>query len=60
MKTSTRKEELLLTKDELEVMQQTRDKLSDVSDPIIGISKYLRKYDSNREYVIEMKKNIRK
>lgn len=60
LKTSTRKEELLLTKDELEVMQQTRDKLSDVSDPIIGISKYLRKYDSNREYVIEMKKNIRK
>lgn len=60
LKTSTRKEELLLTKDELEVMQQTRDKLSDISDPIIGISKYLRKYDSNREYVIEMKKNIRK
>lgn len=60
LKTSTRKEELLLTKDELEVMQQTRDKLSDVSDPIIGISKYLRKYDSNREYVIEMKKSIRK
>lgn len=60
LKTSTRKEELLLTKEELEVMQQTRDKLSDISDPIIGISKYLRKYDSNREYVIEMKKNIRK
>ena len=60
LKTSTRKEELLLTKDELEVMQQTRDKLSDISDPIIGISKYLRKYDSNREYVIEIKKNIRK
>lgn len=60
LKTSTRKEELLLTKDELEVMQQTRDKLSDISDPIIAISKYLRKYDSNREYVIEMKKNIRK
>ena len=58
-KSSTRKEELLLTEDEVKILWQTRRKLEDVSEPTIGVLNHLRKYNSNKDYVAEMKKFIR-
>lgn len=58
-KSSTRKEELLLTEDENKVIWQTRNKLSEVSEPTIGVLNHLKKYNSNKEYVEELKKFIK-
>ncbi len=58
-KSSTRKEELLLTEDEVKILWQTRRKLEDVSEPTIGVLNHLRKYNSNKDYVAAMKKFIR-
>lgn len=59
-KSSTRKEELLLSKEELDVITQTRIKLSDVSEPTIGVLNHLRKHNSNKEYIEELMKFIDK
>ena len=59
LKSSTRKEELLLTEDEVKILWQSRRKLEDVSEPTIGVLNHLRKYNSNEEYISEMKKFIR-
>ena len=59
LKSSTRKEELLLTEDEVKILWQSRRKLEDVNEPTIGVLNHLRKYNSNEEYISEMKKFIR-
>ncbi|MBU0278397.1 MULTISPECIES: transcription termination factor Rho [unclassified Gemella] len=59
-KSSTRKEELLLTEDEIAVINQTRLKLADVSEPAIAVLNHLKKHDTNKEYVEEMLKFINK
>lgn len=57
-KSSTRKEELLLTKDEVAVMNNARQKLADITYPITTVLNHLKKYNSNEEYVIELSKYI--
>lgn len=59
-KSSTRKEDLLLNKEELAVITNTRIKLSEVSEPTIGVLNHLKKYNSNKEYVAELMKFIDK
>ena len=59
LKSSTRKEDLLLTEDEVKILWQTRRKLEDVSEPTIGVLNHLRKHASNADYIAEMKKFIR-
>jgi len=59
LKSSTRKEDLLLTEDEVKILWQTRRKLEDVSEPTIGVLNHLRKHESNEDYIAEMKKFIR-
>ena len=59
LKSSTRKEDLLLTEDEVKILWQTRRKLEDVSEPTIGVLNHLRKHESNADYIAEMKKFIR-
>ncbi|MBF0714699.1 transcription termination factor Rho [Gemelliphila palaticanis] len=59
-KSSTRKEDLLLNKEELAVITNTRIKLSEVSEPTIGVLNHLKKYNSNKEYVEELMKFIDK
>lgn len=57
-RSSTRKDDLLLTKEELEVVNQTRAKLADVSEPTIGVLNYLKKYPNNANYVRELMKFV--
>lgn len=59
-KSATRKEELLLSDNQLKVMTQTRLKLADVSEPTIGVINHLKKYNSNKEYVEELIKFVEK
>ena len=58
-KSSTRREDLLLTIDEQKILWNTRRKLEDVSEPTIGVLNHLRKYSSNDDYIEEMKKYVR-
>ena len=59
LKSSTRKEDLLLSPDEVKILWQTRRKLEDVSEPTIGVLNHLRKHNNNKEYIAEMKKFIK-
>ncbi len=59
-KSSTRRDDLLLSKDERKVIENTRIKLADVSEPTIGVINHLRKYNSNKEYVDELLKFVDK
>lgn len=59
-KSSTRKDNLLLSDEESLVMSQTRYKLSSVSEPTIGVLNHLKKYNSNSEYVEELIKFVNK
>ncbi|MDO4814894.1 MAG: transcription termination factor Rho [Gemella sp.] len=59
-KSSTRRDDLLLSKEELMVVANTRYKLADVSEPTIGVLNHLSKHKSNEDYVKEMMKFVDK
>ena len=48
-----------MTEDEEKILWKSRLKLEEVSEPTIGVLNHLRKYNSNEEYISEMKKFIR-